>query len=781
VLISFKRGQGSIVLRVKIFDSTVTTGAGKTGLTSASSGLIISTIVDNEASATTYTVAGSTIESITTLGTYSAPTATKCRFKEVDATNHKGIYELQIADARFAVSSAKSLLISISGATGGAECDVLVPLRDVDPYDAVRAGLTALPNVASGSAGAIPTTGTGANQISVSSGQVIIQAGSGTGQLDFTSGVVKANVTQFSGTTSKWGTNAPGDLHTGTAQAGGSDTITLASGASATNDLYRGCCIAVISGTGAGQARVVVTYVGSTKVATVDGAWTTNPDSSSVYAVRAIELPNIDRGASTGALMVRAGNQAGDYLLTDDTFASWLSDNSVNTRLANLDAAVSSRMATYTQPTGFLAATFPSGTIANTTNITAGTITTVTNLTNAPTAGDFTATMKTSLNASTPASVTGAVGSVTGNLGGNVTGSVGSIASGGISLASFAADTGLTTIRSGTAQAGAAGTITLDASASATTDFYKGDWIYITGATGVGQARLCTAYNGTTKVATIVPNWATNPDNTSTFAVLPAASVEVDDKTGFSLSSSQAFNLTGNITGNLSGSVGSIGAGGIAASSFASGAIDATAFAQGAADKVWSTAARTVTGGTITTYTGNTPQTGDAYAVVNDGTFGNSKLVRATTPANTLDVSSTGEAGLDFNNIKDATGAHTLTNITVPTVTTTATATAVTTVNGLASSVITAASIATDAITAAKLASDVGTEIATAVFANTVDGLAFSSISEAMLAFIAGKSSVTDNGDGTFTVVFKKQNGTSAKISITYATATSARSSTSVS
>ena len=51
--------------------------------------------------------------------------------------------------------------------------------------------------------------------------------------------------------------------------------------------------------------------------------------------------------------------------------------------------------------------------LATPTNITAGTITTVTNLTNAPTAGDFTATMKTSLNAATPASVTGAVGSVT--------------------------------------------------------------------------------------------------------------------------------------------------------------------------------------------------------------------------------------------------------------------------------------------------------------------------------------------------------------------------------
>jgi len=42
--------------------------------------------------------------------------------------------------------------------------------------------------------------------------------------------------------------------------------------------------------------------------------------------------------------------------------------------------------------------TFPTtATLASTTNITAGTITTVTNLTNAPTAGDFTSTMKTSI------------------------------------------------------------------------------------------------------------------------------------------------------------------------------------------------------------------------------------------------------------------------------------------------------------------------------------------------------------------------------------------------
>lgn len=84
---------------------------------------------------------------------------------------------------------------------------------------------------------------------------------------------------------------------------------------------------------------------------------------------------------------------------------------------SRLDAAVSSRMATYTQPTGFLAATFP-GTVASTTNITGGTVTTVTNLTNSPTTGDFTATMKTSIGtavaASAVASVTGIVGGIAG-------------------------------------------------------------------------------------------------------------------------------------------------------------------------------------------------------------------------------------------------------------------------------------------------------------------------------------------------------------------------------
>jgi hypothetical protein len=143
VLISYVRGQTGVVLRVKILDSSVATGAGLTGLTSASSGLIVSTIADNEATATAYTVAASNVETITTLGTYAAPTSGKCRFREVDATNHRGVYEIHLADARFAVSSAKSLLVSIRGATNAAETDVVIPLVDLNPYAAtVNANVT---------------------------------------------------------------------------------------------------------------------------------------------------------------------------------------------------------------------------------------------------------------------------------------------------------------------------------------------------------------------------------------------------------------------------------------------------------------------------------------------------------------------------------------------------------------------------------------------------------------------------------------------------------------
>lgn len=175
-----------------------TTGQGLTGLTSASSGLIISTIADNEATATAYTQAGSTIETITTLGTFATPTATKCRFKEVDSANHKGLYEFQFADARFAVASSRRMVISVTGAASLLDTDYEIQLVRFDPYDAVRLGLAALPNVAAAGNGGLPTVD--------ASNAVKVQSGTGAGQVSLSSGTV--TLTDSSLTSAKFGAGA---------------------------------------------------------------------------------------------------------------------------------------------------------------------------------------------------------------------------------------------------------------------------------------------------------------------------------------------------------------------------------------------------------------------------------------------------------------------------------------------------------------------------------------------------------------------------------------------
>lgn len=73
---------------------------------------------------------------------------------------------------------------------------------------------------------------------------------------------------------------------TGTAQAGGADTITLKSSTSFTSDDDpNGMFITLTSGTGSGQTRHVEDYVASTKVATVYPAWDTAPDNTTGYKI----------------------------------------------------------------------------------------------------------------------------------------------------------------------------------------------------------------------------------------------------------------------------------------------------------------------------------------------------------------------------------------------------------------------------------------------------------------------------------------------------------------
>lgn len=154
-----ERGATSQIVHVFIPDSASATGAGKTGLTFNSATLKIVVMRPGEASATKYLQSAGNIEDITTLGTYAAPTASKCRFKEIDATDLPGWYELHFADALFnTTSSRRSLGGMISGAAGVAPTPFAIQLAD--PVRGV-ASPTALPNAAADAAGGLPISDAG--------------------------------------------------------------------------------------------------------------------------------------------------------------------------------------------------------------------------------------------------------------------------------------------------------------------------------------------------------------------------------------------------------------------------------------------------------------------------------------------------------------------------------------------------------------------------------------------------------------------------------------------
>lgn len=138
-------------------------------------------------------------------------------------------------------------------------------------------------------------------------------------------------------------------------------------------------------------------------------------------------------------------------------------------------------------------------------------------------------------------------------------------------------------VTDGTAQTGAATSITLAAGSVATDSFYKGDIIYLYGGTGAGQPpNIISAYVGSTKVATVQNSWVTNPDATSTYIIFPApfqtdpwddarashntvgtfgegvASVQGNVTGSVASVTGAVGSVTGNVGGNVSGSVASV-------------------------------------------------------------------------------------------------------------------------------------------------------------------------------------------------------------------------------
>jgi len=404
MLLSRLAGQTSQSVYIFIQDSSSTTGAGLTGLVFNTSGL------------TAYYVRTLGSSTQITLATLSLATSAYSSggFKEIDATNMPGVYRLDLPNAAIA-AGADSVTVYLRGATNMAPCVFNLDLTAWNNQDGVHGGLSCLPNTACTTNASLLTSGTGTDQLSVSSGRVdigkalgtavtldannvlnvsakylggtlltardigasvLLSAGTGTGQLDFTSGVVKANATQWLGGTIPavnvtgvplvdlkytlgtispaaagyvgidWGqvtnkttanaltgttiatsqvvasvsgavgsvtgavgsvtaavTLSAGDspvVATGTATAGSTNTITLQTALGA-DSLVNGCLIKITSGTGADQARVITGYVDATKVVTVDRNWTTNPTSSSVYAILYADAPKVDSSLAVTA------------------------------------------------------------------------------------------------------------------------------------------------------------------------------------------------------------------------------------------------------------------------------------------------------------------------------------------------------------------------------------------------------------------------------------------------------------------------------------------------
>ena len=149
------KGATSQTVYVEVLDSTSTTGGRKTGL------------AYNTSSLTAYYVRNGGSATAITLATLAAANSawSSGGFKEVDSTNMPGIYRLDVPDAALAAGSGDSVAITLKGATGMAQVSAEIQLVAVNLQDAVRAGMTALPNAAAEAAGGLYTRGTGAGQI----------------------------------------------------------------------------------------------------------------------------------------------------------------------------------------------------------------------------------------------------------------------------------------------------------------------------------------------------------------------------------------------------------------------------------------------------------------------------------------------------------------------------------------------------------------------------------------------------------------------------------------
>lgn len=158
-MIAIKLGVTSRTFTVFVPDPASTVGKGKTGLAHTDMTVSYTRVeTDNDVVVTDVT---SSLNALTNL----TDAHNDWGWKEVSATLAPGLYRLDVADAVFA-AGAWSAVVYVAITSGlSAASPMGFQLVAYDPLDAVRLGLTALPNANAEDAGGLYTRGSGPGQI----------------------------------------------------------------------------------------------------------------------------------------------------------------------------------------------------------------------------------------------------------------------------------------------------------------------------------------------------------------------------------------------------------------------------------------------------------------------------------------------------------------------------------------------------------------------------------------------------------------------------------------
>ena len=476
---------------------------------------------------------------------------------EVDATDQPGLYRIDWPDAAFA-AGVKEVLLTVKVATCftehmAVEIDPPVNVTKLLGTAWLPPGTAGTPDVNAKLIGATAQTG---RDLGTS---VLLSSGTGTGQLDFTSGVVKANLWQYIGT-AFGGTAAQIVAAFQKFFDKATPTGTINSLPDAVAGAPGGVFIA-----GANAATSITTALTANIIGNITGTLAT------VTAVTNAVAANLTQILGT-ALTETAGLLAGAFKKFFNVAAPTATCLSLPDAVPGANGGLPTTNGTKVSQTVDLTAgqTILTKDVLLSGTASAGSTTTITLTGGVATTGLYNGCLV----AITAGTGAGQSRTILSYVGGTTIATVTrnwvtSPANDSVFVV-LAADVPAL-LDSGTAQAGAAGTITLHAGASGIDDTYNDNVIFISAGTGMGQSRQITDYDQASKVANITPLWTTTPDNTSVYQIIAGGRVDIGRWLGvvpLALSAQQVqavvpaatvvASVTGNVGGNVNGSVGSV-------------------------------------------------------------------------------------------------------------------------------------------------------------------------------------------------------------------------------